>query len=283
MTLPRSPLVALLALAAFSLIASAAAAVFWEAQARPWRTPPRDPAAIEADWARVSPSLPSADGDPFPADLAARFEAAAAEAPTPEAVAALGVWVAEGGRLPAEGCPPKADPLHPGNGVIFAAARNLAATRPREAERLGAQARGRGLIGLAVGAAIAGEIADAGGSLEDPPRPRHLLDALAWEAACADLAAAEIAAGRSGLDGLGSRAERWRTDPEVERLRIRDYFARLLTTLGPVRDDRAAMLAALGAFDGEIPDSLVARALTDHIDGVAADYLTTIARFEEAP
>lgn len=280
MTVRRAALGALVALC----VVVAAVLVGIVRWARTWTTPPRDPVAIDADWAALGlePARVRTSADRA---IVALVKAAAAEEPAPGAVDALAGAPGED-RLPPMGCSllaglrdeePEPTPFE----VLRAAEALIDAGRFDEAARWAAELRdGPDMLGLAVGLAIARALADRGRSVP-PPTGDELYRAIRVEAACGDAVIAGLIDG--SVPDTDQLRRQWLVDLDVERWRLRDHYARLLAEWGPVRDDVDASREVLARYDAPIERSLLASVLVYGTTQITADHLSLVEEWDEEP
>lgn len=243
------------------LLVGAVAGVAW------WLRPAALPEAeIEARW-RASPWLPTAlEAEPGPAVFRGLSE------PVPEErLDALLDWFAEDGRLPPTGCIALRENASYTPLQVFTAGKALSAAGfPDVAADLGEQLRGRELLSLMVGAALA-EIAAEAGVKEPVPTSEELFESLAYEAACMDKLTTSL------IDGNGPAPEGLeRVNLPRERLLLRDHYGRLLAALHPVRHDPAAMRQVLEAHESGLDGSAVGALLGDTTVDLALRYLSEL-------
>lgn len=278
---------ALLALIIVSVLGGLAAAVglfaAWQVYVSPWRELPREEAAIVADWERARAFMPKdLRRGVVRTEVVGWLEAAAAEGAEGEALEPLAAWIETDGSLGTPGCT-MVESLGPNPPDVLTfqllrAGKNLAAAGMADHTALLArELRRRELVDLMVGQALATE-AHALQPLGDlRPKAGELFGVLAREAACTDLLLAGM------LDGSLKNFEAVPPSPflslEVERLRLQDFYGRLLLELDPVRDDPVAAAAVLARFDVPYESSLVAGMLVQGIPRIGGDYLRLVGEF----
>lgn len=264
---PSRALIAALVVLALGATAAASAIVYGLAVAPAHRLP-RDRAAIEADWARVQPWLPQVQApgpdDPVLAGLVAPLQDS--DLATVDETDALALWLADGGTIPAVGCAmfvPDAPPQEPSAFELFRAGQALAAhDHPEAVLELAAQLREGPLLHLMMSEALVDEV-----DRTEAGAPGDLFDTLTREIACSD-----AALGIATPEDLGGLPGGVVIDLETERWKIRDWWARLLLAVHPVRDDREGLRAVVEGFEPP-RDALFGDVLAATTLRVARDYL----------
>lgn len=259
-------------------LAVGAGGVWWFG-VRPHFTPPRPAEAIEQDWARVGQYLPEqAPYRPVDPAVVALLEGTAnTERATTEQVDLLRDWIEDDGQIDRPGC----SMLHSLQGgdpfstmAVFSSSVTLRDRGyPEHQAMLGAAVIDHNLMGLMVGTAILADAKTQSSVQGLQPHVAKLFDALSREAACGDLVLEGLIDGTIKDNSLGPGSTAYL---EVERLRYRDFYSRLLLAMHPVRHDASALKGVMASFDQEIPNSTVANLLISGTATLGSDYLTQL-------